>query len=57
MTTTHTEYLTILGLDANDPEELDRLTIEETDEETWPNEDLLLANYRLPNPFFLGIGG
>jgi hypothetical protein len=57
MTTTQTEHLTILGLNSNDPEELDRLTIEETHEETWPSEELLLADYRLPNPFFFGIGG
>ena len=57
MTTTYTEHLTILGLDSNEPEELDRLTLKETDEESWPSEELLLADYRLPNPFFLGIGG
>jgi hypothetical protein len=57
MTTTQTEHLTILGLNSKEPEELDRLTPNETDEEIWPSEELLLADYRLPNPFFLGIGG
>jgi hypothetical protein len=57
MTTTRTENLTVLGLNSNEPEAVEHFTIEETDEESWPNEELLLADYRLPNPFFLGIGG
>ena len=57
MTTTQTENLTIIELDSLEPELLDQHTVEETGEESWPNEELLLANYRLPNPFFLAIGG
>ena len=57
MTTTRTEHLTILGLNSGEPEAVEHLTIEVTDEESWPNEELVLADYRLPNPFFLGIGG
>ena len=57
MTTTQTENLTILDLNSSEFEVVEPFTSEETDQETWPNEELLLADYRLPNPFFFGIGG
>jgi hypothetical protein len=57
MTTTWTENLTILDLHSGEFEVVENFTSEETDQERWPNEEQLLADYRLPNPFFLGIGG
>jgi hypothetical protein len=57
MTTTRKEYLTTLDLNSGEFEVVENFASEETDQEGWPNEEQLLADYRLPNPFFLGIGG